>query len=254
MNMEKEQELSQDWTLSIQECIQKKYLQTLERIHQAAIKAGRNATEIKIVVATKTHSVEKIGAVINAGARHIGENYAEEAVPKIEALSGRDISWHMIGHVQSRKAALVSTYFDYLHSLDSLKLAKRLNRFCEERGRFLPYLFECNVSGEASKAGFSAWDERQWEGFLPIFEEILGMKHLKCQGLMTITPFFKDPEKSRPYFQKLRRLRSFLQKQFRSASWDELSMGMSGDFEVAIQEGATWVRIGTAIMGERLKK
>lgn len=241
-------------TSSTLETIKSNYQRTQDRIFTAAQKAGRNPNEVRLVVVTKTHPVEVVEAAILAGAAHIGESYADEAVSKIERLAGKEITWHMIGHVQSRKAAEVSKNFDYLHSLDSLKLAKRLRHFCKEAGRTLPFLFECNVSGETTKTGFSAWDERQWQALVPVFSEILTLEHLNCQGLMAIAPFFDNPEEARPYFRKLRALRDYLKMQFSSICFDELSIGMSGDFETAIQEGATWVRIGTAILGERLSR
>jgi len=254
VNLQNNQTMSGTLTSSTLESIKSNYQRTLDRIFNAAQKAGRNPNQVRLVVVTKTHPVEVVEAAVLAGAAHIGESYADEAISKIAQLAGKSITWHMIGHVQSRKAAAVSTNFDYLHSLDSLKLAKRLNHFCKEAGRTLPFLFECNVSGETTKTGFSAWEERRWQALLPVFDEILTLEHLKCQGLMTIAPFFDKPEETRPYFRKLRALRDFLDKQFRSVCFDELSMGMSGDFEAAIQEGATWVRIGTAILGERLSR
>jgi hypothetical protein len=157
----------------------------------------------------------------------------------------------MIGHVQSRKAALVAEHFSYLHSLDSLKLAQRFDRLVGEADRKLPVLLEMNVSGEESKFGFTAWDERLWPDLAISITPIIELSGIEVRGLMTMAPFFDQPEPVRPYFRQLRKLQSFLRNRFPTACWDELSMGMSGDFEVAIQEGATWLRIGTSIMGPR---
>ncbi len=163
-----------------------------------------------------------------------------------------ELEWHMIGHLQSRKARLVCEHFAYLHALDSLKLAERLDRFAAELGRKLPVLLECNVSGEQTKFGYPVWHEDSWQelagGILPVYWIL---PHLQVRGLMTMAPFFDEPEPARPYFQRLRRFQAFLMKYFPQADWAELSMGMSGDFTVAVQEGATLVRVGTAIMGAR---
>jgi pyridoxal phosphate enzyme (YggS family) len=157
----------------------------------------------------------------------------------------------MIGHIQSRKARLVSENFDWIHSLDSLKLARRLDQFAAEASRRIPVLLECNVSGEGSKSGWEAWREEDWPKLLPELEAVAAYEHLEVHGLMTMAPYLADPEKARPYFNRLRRLQAFLTAQLPQANWHELSMGMSDDFEIAIQEGATIVRIGTAILGPR---
>ena len=161
------------------------------------------------------------------------------------------VEWHMIGHVQSRKAGMVVENYDWVHSLDSLKLARRLDRFAGEVGRKLPVLLECNVSGEQSKFGWEAWRERDWPVLVDQIAPIFEMQHLRVRGLMTMAPFLPDPEEARPFFQRLHRLKDHLAGQFPQADWSELSMGMSADFQVAIEEGATLVRIGTAILGAR---
>src|SRR6266511_3129837 len=157
----------------------------------------------------------------------------------------------MIGHVQSRKAGLVAQHFNLLHSLDSLKLAQRLNRFCEEAGHILPVLLEFNVGGEESKSGWPAWDESQWELLTNDISAVLGLPHLQLHGLMAMPPLGETAEFSRPFFQRLRHLQEYLAKRFPNAAWTELSMGTSLDYEVAVQEGATLVRVGTAIVGPR---
>lgn len=224
----------------------------MDRIAQAAESAGRRPEDVRLVVVTKGHAVEAVHAAVEAGARLLGENYVEEAVPKIEAAAGyAQLEWHMIGHIQSRKARAVVENFDFVHSLDSLKLARRLDRFCGELGRSLPVLLELNVSGEESKYGWPAWDEDKRDELAPDVQEILDLANLRVQGLMTMAPYLDDPEEARPYFQLLRQTLEDLAEKFPGAEWKELSMGMSADFAVAIQEGATLVRIGTAILGDR---
>jgi PLP dependent protein len=228
------------------------FARVLERIAASASKAGRPVDPIRLVVVTKGHPVEAVQAAIASGAQDLGENYVEEALPKMEALSGPEgVRWHMVGHVQSRKARAVSERFDWVHSLDSLKLAARLDRFAGESGRRLPVLLECNVSGEESKFGWKAYPEVSWGELAEAIGPLLELQNLEVRGLMTMAPFSPDSETARPYFKRLRRLQSRLADEFPSVTWDELSMGMSADFEIAIQEGATMVRVGTAVLGER---
>jgi pyridoxal phosphate enzyme (YggS family) len=157
----------------------------------------------------------------------------------------------MIGHVQSRKAQLVAGNFNFMHSLDSLKLARRLDRFCGEAGRRLPVLLEFNVGGEESKSGWEASDESRWPGLVEEAAQVLALPNLQVRGLMSMPPLGETAEFSRPFFQKVRRLREFLAGQFPQADFSELSMGTSSDYEVAVEEGATFVRVGTAIVGPR---
>ena len=231
--------------------IRARYQDTLARISDAAIASGRAPQAVRLVVVSKSQPLEVIQAAIAAGISIFGENYAEEALAKIAALRETGVEWHMIGHVQSRKADMIAGNFTMLHSLDSVKLAGRLDRLCGEAGRTLPVLLECNVSGEQSKFGFPAWDEKAWPDLLPGIEQILAFSHLQVNGLMTMPPFFDDPEQTRPYFQRLRRLQGFLAAHFPQACWQELSMGTSLDFVAAVQEGATYVRVGQAILGPR---
>jgi pyridoxal phosphate enzyme (YggS family) len=231
--------------------IRERYQQTLAQITDAAIGCGRDPGAVRLVVVSKSQPLEVVQTAIAAGISTFGENYAEEAVDKITALREAAIEWHMIGHVQSRKAELVAANFTMLHSLDSLKLAGRLERFCGELNRTLPVLLEFNVSGEESKFGFPAWNEIGWQGLEREIEQILGFPHLRICGLMTMPPFFEDPERTRPYFQRLHHLQEFLIKRFQQSQWKDLSMGTSVDFVAAIQEGATFVRIGRAILGPR---
>jgi pyridoxal phosphate enzyme (YggS family) len=206
---------------------------------------------VRLVVVTKTQPVERVQAAIEAGVRSLGENYAEEAIAKMDALGNVAVEWHMIGHVQSRKANLVAGHFDLMHSLDSLKLANRLDRFSAESGRTLPVLLEVNVSGEDSKFGYPAWDKSHWAALADEILAICELPNLQIRGLMSMPPFAEQAEESRPYFVRLRGLQEYLSKQVPAAGWAELSMGTSVDYTVAIQEGATLVRVGTAIMGQR---
>ena len=232
--------------------IRENYQSTLDQIAIAARKSDRSPDEIRLVVVTKSQPGEVAQAAIEAGARILGENYPEEAVEKIQSLTGQSaVEWHMIGHVQSRKARLVADHFALLHSLDSVKLAQRLDRFAAERNRVLPVLLEFNVGGEESKAGWDAADEAQWEALLPESASVLELSHLQVRGLMTMPPLETNPEDARRFFQRLRRLRDYLATQFPQANWRELSMGTSADYRVAVEEGATLVRVGTAIVGAR---
>jgi pyridoxal phosphate enzyme (YggS family) len=235
--------------------IRERYLQTINQISNAARKSGRNPEDIRLVVVTKSQPVEVAQAAIEAGVHILGENYPEEGVTKIQSLTGQSgVEWHMIGHVQSRKARLVVDHFALLHSLDSLKLAKRLNRFAAESNRILPVLLELNVGGEASKSGWDASDESQWNTLLPDIASIFDLPNINIQGLMTMPPLGIDPEESRRFFLRIRLLRDHLARQFPKADWRELSMGTSADYAVAVEEGATLVRVGTAIVGIRKYK
>jgi pyridoxal phosphate enzyme (YggS family) len=231
--------------------IRERYQRVLGQIAEAAVRSGRAPDAVRLVVVTKSQPLEVVRAAIQAGVPVLGENYAEEAVEKIAALQEYEVEWHMIGHVQSRKADLVARHFTMLHSLDSLKLAARLERSCSELGRTLPVLLEFNVSGEESKFGFPAWDESGWPGQMPELDAILQLPHLQVCGFMTMPPFFDDPEKTRPYFQRLVRLQGRLRERFPQTQLQELSMGTSVDFPAAVAEGATYVRVGQAILGPR---
>lgn len=232
--------------------IRSNYQRVLERIARAALAVGRDLDSVQLVVVTKGHPLNVVEEAIKAGARTLGENYVQEGVSKILALTGQNgVEWHMIGHIQSRKARLICEHFSFVHTIDSLKLATRLNRFAGEQRRQLPVLVECNVSGERTKYGLAVWNEDTWNDLLPFFSQIQNFSNLHMRGLMTMPPFFSDPEMARPYFRRLRGLREFLAKSFPQTRWIDLSMGMSTDFEVAIQEGATLVRVGQAILGPR---
>jgi pyridoxal phosphate enzyme (YggS family) len=210
------------------------------KIAEAAEKAGRDADEIKLIAVSKTHPSEVIKEAIDAGARVFGENKVQEGAGKIAEI-GRDAAeWHLIGHLQSNKARKAVKFFDVIHTLDSIELAERLNRICvEEKRKNLRVLIQVDLAGEATKSGIPEKDLPELVGFLRDCE------NLKLDGLMILPPFFEDAEMARPFFRKLRELRDKI------VPGGELSMGMSHDFEIAIEEGATLVRVGTAIFGER---
>lgn len=237
---------------SDQRLIKQNYLNIQGQISAIADAVGRDPDAIRLVVVTKGHPVGSVQQVVDAGAELLGENYVEEAIEKMDAIvSSKRIEWHMIGHIQSRKARLVSEHFDTIHSLDSLKLARRLDHFARQQNRIIPVLLECNVSGETSKYGWPAWIDGQFDEFVPVVDELIRFPNLEIHGLMTMPPFSDHPETSRPYFQRLCSLQQYLKEKFTGVSWDDLSMGMSQDYLVAIEEGATILRIGTAIMGPR---
>ncbi len=212
-----------------------------ERIAAAARRAGRDPADVTLVAVTKGQPVEVIAAAYGLGLRHFGENRVEEAETKVNRLPS-DITWHMIGHIQSRKAKRVAPLFQMVHSVDSVKLARRLNDSCAGRDEPLPVLLEVNVSGEASKYGFLPGAD-----LLAAVEEILTLPFLRLEGLMTMAPIVADQEEARPVFARLRQLRQELAVAFPQVNWRHLSMGMSDDLEVAVEEGATLVRVGRAI-------
>lgn len=226
------------------------------RIAAAARRANRDPAAIRLVGVTKAHPVEMIRAALDAGLRDIGENRVQEAEVKMAALAAERhrLIWHLIGHLQTNKAKKAAMLFDMVHSVDSLRLAQLLDRYAAEAQGRLPVLLQVNVSGEATKSGFDlhGWEEQPdiYERFCADVEQILALPHLDVRGLMTIAPWGPDPEAARPVFRAVRRLRDDLAQRF-PAAWRELSMGMTDDFEVAIEEGATIVRIGRAIFGER---
>jgi PLP dependent protein len=217
----------------------------MERIEKAARRAGRDPAEIKLVAVSKTVEAARVKEAIEAGVSILGENYVQEAQRKIEEI-GRSVAWHFIGHLQSNKAKYAVRLFDVIHSVDGLPLAQELNRRAEQAGQKTKVMVEVNLSGEETKFGT---DE---EKVLNIARGILSLEHLSLEGLMTMPPYFDSPEMSRPYYIQLRGLKERMERE--GISLKELSMGMSNDFEIAIEEGATYVRVGTAIFGERKQK
>jgi pyridoxal phosphate enzyme (YggS family) len=224
----------------------------IERIRQvrlwvaeAAARSGRNVDDVTLVAVTKTVPTEQIALAYELGLRVFGENRVQEARAKIAALQYPLIRWHLIGHLQTNKAARAVELFELIQSVDSLRLAEALERGAAARERVVPVLLQVNVSGEASKEGVSP------EGLPALASAALQLPHVRVQGVMTVAPYTTQPEEVRPVFRRLRELRDELRERFPQGLWDALSMGMSNDFMVAIEEGATMVRIGRAIFGER---
>jgi pyridoxal phosphate enzyme (YggS family) len=232
-----------------------------ERIAVAASRAGRRAEEITLVAVSKTHSARKIQELYEAGERHFGENRMQERESKLAHLAGLDATWHMIGHLQKNKAARAARLFNSIDSVDSVVLAEKLNRareeFDEEKintgaesiqsaiGKRLRVLIEVKLDPEPAKSGIDGKD-------LPrLVKAIARMPHLDLCGLMGVPPYFDDPEEVRPFFRRLRELRDSVRAQMGAEMLPVLSMGMSQDLEIAIEEGATEVRVGTALFGER---
>jgi pyridoxal phosphate enzyme (YggS family) len=218
------------------------------KIEEAARKVGRSAGEITLVAVSKTVPVALVKIAYNLGVTDFGENRVQDALPKIAEFHPRGMRWHMIGHLQSNKTGKVAGAFDMVQSIDSAHLAQVLNRHAGEEGKILPVLLQVNVSGEASKEGVSVDETPQ------LARQIAALPCLKVRGLMTIAPLVKEPEEVRYVFRGLRELRARLQDEVAECSWDDLSMGMTDDYSVAIEEGATIVRIGRAIFGERVYK
>ncbi|HLH72988.1 MAG TPA: YggS family pyridoxal phosphate-dependent enzyme [Chloroflexota bacterium] len=219
-----------------------------QTIANAARRAGRNPDDVTLVAVSKTVSAEQILAATELGIRHFGENRVQEAEKKIIALADRlpsDVTWHLVGHLQSNKARTAMAIFAMIESVDSLRLATVLSRLAVERGTPASILLEVNVAGEASKFGFTPTA-------LPnVLPAILSLPMLEVRGLMTVAPAADNPEEVRPVFRHLRELRNALNTSLPNVHLRELSMGMTNDFPVAIEEGATIVRVGRAIFGER---
>lgn len=218
-----------------------------EQIAAAADSCGRSASEVQLIAVSKTFPVQAILAATATGQLRFGENRVQEAEPKIHALHGvQGIEWHLVGHLQSNKAGRAAALFDVIHSLDSVKLALRLDEACAAAGRVLRALLQVDLGQEETKFGAGA------EVIREIVAAAASLKRIRLDGLMTMPPFFDDPERTRPYFAALRQLRDTLEsEQPGCLGHGHLSMGMSHDFEIAVQEGATMVRIGTAIFGAR---
>jgi pyridoxal phosphate enzyme (YggS family) len=217
----------------------------VDRIDSAAKRSGRDIPSVKLVVVSKTVDVDRIHEAVAAGALILGENRVQEAKEKIEKL-GPIASWHLIGHLQTNKAKYAVKLFYLIHSVDSLELAKEIDKQAAKIGKVQNVLIEVSIAGEASKAGVAS------EHALALIKGAAKLKNISIKGLMTMPPFSDRPEDSRPYFKKLRELsENVARENILGVSMKELSMGMSGDFEVAIEEGSTMVRVGTAIFGER---
>jgi pyridoxal phosphate enzyme (YggS family) len=216
-----------------------------EKIVAAAHRSGRNPSSVSLVVVTKTVDVESIREAVAAGAVILGENRVQEAKEKIGKL-GPIASWHLIGHLQANKAKYAVKLFSLIHSVDSLELAKEIDKQAAKNNKVQNVLIEVSIAGEEQKAGVSL------DRTMDLVREAAKLKNIAIQGIMTVPPLLDNPDAVRPYFRKMRELADSIRKEnIPNVSMQELSMGMSGDFEVAIEEGATMVRVGTAIFGKR---
>jgi pyridoxal phosphate enzyme (YggS family) len=237
--------------------------QNIQQVRQKIVASceavDRNPDEVTLIAVSKTHPAEAVLEAVDCGLQHFGENRVEEAqikIPLVEQGTSVPLTWHMIGHLQSRKAKDVLPLFDVVHSVDTIKLAGRLSSFASEAGRTLDVLLEINVSGEEAKSGFraSTWqsDSVVHDSLWNDVKQILSLPGLNVRGLMTMAPIVADPEDARPVFSGLAALRSALSDTF-GVGLPDLSMGMTDDYWIAVQEGATMVRVGRAIFGEREK-
>jgi len=246
--------------MELKERIRANLASVRERIASAAVRSGRDAEHVTVVAISKTFGPEYLQAAYELDLRHFGENRVAEAMRKRPAvwewLTGREEpTWHMVGHLQRRKVSDALQLFDLIHSVDSVRLAERIDRLCHREGRDpMPVLLEVNTSGEEQKYGFRLghWpeDQTQWADFLSGVENILKLPGVKVRGLMTMAPEVES-EATRPCFRRLRDIRDALAEAFPEADWHELSMGMTNDFEVAVEEGTTMLRLGRAIFGPR---
>ncbi len=217
-----------------------------ERIDAACRRSGRSREAVTLIGVSKTFSAESVREVVEAGVRILGENRVQEAEEKMTLLSDLLVEWHLIGHLQSNKARRAVEIFDMIHSVDSLKLAERIDTNCREAGKRMPVLLEVNLGGEETKAGVAAAEVPA------LCQRIARLPNIELQGLMTVPPFLDDLEAVRPFFRRLRELRDEVRRLgIVGPDFSHLSMGMSHDFETAIEEGATFVRIGTALFGKR---
>jgi pyridoxal phosphate enzyme (YggS family) len=226
------------------EVIQSNLSAVVQRIDRAALACGRNPESVRLVVVAKTQPVPLVRTAIEAGAGIIGENYIQEARVKFEKLVGLQADWHFIGHLQSNKAKYAVRMFELIHSVDSAKLAAELDKQARKAGKTQNILVQVNIGKEPTKSGV------EQEQALDLIHTINAYQNICIKGLMTMPPFFDAPERARPYLSALRRLSEQAQQKL-GFPLNDLSMGMTGDFEVAIEEGATLVRIGTAIFGAR---
>jgi pyridoxal phosphate enzyme (YggS family) len=217
-------------------------------IRDAATRAGRQPDEVKLIAVSKTFDAATVQQAVDAGALDLGENRVQEAASKVGVVKAEGLRWHLIGHLQANKARLAVKTFDIIHTLDSVELTERLDRICGEEGRRLDVLVQVDLGHEATKTGA---DEAEIPAIIAAIDRA---EHLSLKGLMTLPPLFEDAEQARPFFRRLRELRDHVNKERpRERQLAELSMGMSHDFRVAIEEGATMVRVGTAIFGVRTK-
>ncbi len=217
-----------------------------EIIADTALSCGRKPEDVLLIAVTKKKNTATVMEAIQSGARHFGENYIQEAVSKIDTIGKENACWHFIGHLQSNKAAIAVKYFEYIHTVDSFKLAKEINRQAKAIHKIQKILIQVNISNEKTKSGAEA------EKTVELIKQINTFENISLQGLMCMPPYFEQPEQARGFFKALLLIRNdIMAHQFSNVSVNHLSMGMSNDFRIAIEEGSTMVRIGTSIFGER---
>ena len=231
----------------MEEPLRDRVARVVDRVARAAARSGRAAGSIRLVAVSKTHPVERVAEAYEAGLRVFGENYVQEAEEKVRAFPGAE--WHLIGKLQANKVRKAVSLFGWIEAVDSPRLLAEISRRCAEAGKTMPVLIEVNLAGEGSKAGIPP------EELQDLLSSAIALTGVRIRGLMAIPPMTEDPEASRPYFARLRELLDLCASTFGAAGeMTELSMGMSSDFEAAIEEGATMVRVGTAIFGSRARR
>lgn len=235
-------------TSALAQRLRSRYDEMLRSAHEAAIASGRSPESVRVLAVSKTQPIETIHAALEAGIMTLGENYAQELKDKAAECPPNAAEWHFIGHLQTNKVKMIAPYVSCIHSVDSVRLAQEISKTASNLGRTIDVLLQVNTSGEESKSGCEPHE------IYALAEAALKEPNIRVRGLMTIAAFSDDAEFVRPMFRSLRSLRDELRTRFPETSFDELSMGMSGDYAAAIQEGSTMIRVGTAIFGEREKK
>jgi hypothetical protein len=217
-----------------------------DRIHRTAKASGRSPESVRLVAVSKTQPADRVREAVAAGQTMFGENYIQEARDKAAALDDTATEWHFIGHLQTNKAKFAVRLFDLIHSVDSVRLANAIDKEAAKIDKIQRILIQVNIAGEATKSGAAPQET------VNLVKHVTDLRHLTLEGFMTMPPFFDDPERARPFFRRLREIRDAVNENKPSGeTFSELSMGMTGDFEAAIAEGATLVRVGTAIFGDR---
>jgi len=235
--------------------ISQRYSSVLEKVNDACVRSGRKKDEVSLIVVTKGFDEKKVLEVIDAGAKNLGENYPEETVRKIQAISETNPEvkpvWHMIGHLQSRKIKLMYPAFSMIHSVDSLELAKKLDQYYSDIKQNIDVLIEVNIAGEQTKYGFDISTKKSMVEFWGIMDQLLLLKNLKIKGLMTMPPYALKEGQNKRFYDSCKNLLDGIRDKFKKEDFLALSMGTSADYSTAIECGATMVRVGEAIMGKR---
>ncbi|NSW51861.1 MAG: YggS family pyridoxal phosphate-dependent enzyme [Anaerolineae bacterium] len=252
--MEEDMGKPQDWSSHPAPDIHARYVAVVDQINASLRKTARPENSVNIVVVSKRQPDNLVLDLARKGVKLFGENYPEEGARKREMLrkAGLDAEWHLIGPLQSRKVSTVIDHFSMVHSVDRTSIAIKLDAASKRYGKVLPILLQFNVSGEGSKSGWRADNEDRWDHLLPDIRVITELTHIRVTGMMTMPPLTDNPERSRPFYQRLRKLQKFLSFNFPTQNFAQLSMGTSCDFLTAVEEGATFVRIGEVIFGKRM--